>query len=709
MRDLTLLLLGGLMSGAAVLGQTPQAPVFRGGVTLVPVDVSVVDRDGKPVPGLTADDFEVKLDGHVQPVRAVAYEELGHPSAAPGVGPPTSQPLRETTNLAPPVEPRLFVLMLDDLSMAPSRGKGMFFAATRFVDQLPLSDVVGFTLSSGTATLNPTRNRPAVDAALRHTAGDFIDPRNTPPHVRVNISDALEIVSGVQSVLEQVIRDDCFGGRTVSQSERFESQCAEDVTRKARAVGDVARQIAGRQIAAYLNVINAMKDAPGLKELVVISDGIGVASREQMPIFQPIARAAAAAGVRLSVLSQDPDMIDLSSSGRAYFADNRNLVFDLMTMTDMAGGTFYRVMGQPDRFFDAVAVATSAVYHLGVEPPADSAAGRDFVLIARVKRSGVTVHANRVALAPAAPIVVPVEDQLEEAVARGLPNYGVPVTVATVIRRGDASGQLDLDANLEVPASASGPLTVMYGLLDAAGQLRTGRKMIETPSDGGTYRVSLSLPVAPGIYRLRFAIADATGHVGSIDAPVTAELGHVGPFFTSDVMTSWSGADSKPQFLALEEVPPTAVSLRTYLELYPAPDAPMPTDIRVQWSVIGSTTQPVAEQSVVPVQGTDRLTAAGQFPLDTLASGTYEIRATVLVAGRAIGAVSTTFRKADKGRLLTSAPHYPSRRISKRFAAVARRAGHQQAPSRDTPSNAPAVAYVTGSRGVTPKSWLRSR
>ncbi len=155
--------------------------------------------------------------------------------------------------------------------------------------------------------------------------------------------------------------------------------------------------------------------------------------------------------------------------------------------------------------------------------------------------------------------------------------------------------------------------------------------------------------MAPGIYRLRFAIADASGHVGSIDALVTAELDRVGPFLASDVMTSWSGADSKPQFLALEEVPPTATGLRTFLELYPASDAPLPADVRVQWSVIGSAVQPAAEQSVVPAQTTDRLTATGEFPLDNLAPGIYELRATVLVAGQTVGTVSTTFRKADKG------------------------------------------------------------
>ncbi len=656
MRRLAIVLVAACVAGPTVLGQTPQAPVFRGGVTLVPVDVTVLDHDEKPVPGLTAADFEVKLDGHVQLVRTVAYEEVALPSAATRAGTPTAAPPREVTNTAPPAEPRLFVVMLDDLSITPSRGKGMFFAATRFVDTLPISDVVGFTTSSGAATLNPTRNRQAVDAALRHAVGEFNDPRDLMAEYAVGLAEALEVRNGDDTTLQQIIQRDCFQGRTATQAAIANSGCAEQVARKVRMVGDLSVQTAANQIRAFLNVINAMKPAPGLKELVIISDGLGVASRQQLPTFEPVAKAAAAAGVQLSVLSQDPDMSDASKGGGAanagttgaaiVYADNRTLELDLQTMTDTAGGTFYRVMGQPDRFFNDVAVATSAVYHLGVEAPAGSVPGRDFKLAARVKRSGLTVHANHVALAPAPPVVIPVEDQLRAAVVEGLPNYGVPITVATVVRRGNTGAGLDVDANLEVPASAPGPLTAMFGLVDTAGKLRTGRKAIEAPTDGGDYRVSLSLPAAPGNYRLRFGVADANGHVGSIDVPLTAQLARVGPCLVSDVMTSWSGADGKSQFLALEEVPAAATALRTFLELYAPPDAPLPSEVRVEWSLVGRAAEPAAEQSVVPVQAADRLTAAGQFALEHLVPGTYEVRATVLVAGHAVGTVSTTIRKA---------------------------------------------------------------
>src|SRR5580704_13286930 len=108
--------------------QTPQAPTFRSTTSLVLVDVTVLDKDGKPVPGLTADDFQVKLDGQVRAVRAVTYEQIATPLAAPAAvaepdvaaGAPTRV---EARGAAPPPAPRrrVIVIMVDDLSLTPSR------------------------------------------------------------------------------------------------------------------------------------------------------------------------------------------------------------------------------------------------------------------------------------------------------------------------------------------------------------------------------------------------------------------------------------------------------------------------------------------------------------------------------------------------------------------------------------------------------------
>src|SRR5438105_12062986 len=51
-------------------------PVFRSDVSLVRVDVSVVDRDNRAVTGLRAYDFVLRESGRVQPIRNFASEEM---------------------------------------------------------------------------------------------------------------------------------------------------------------------------------------------------------------------------------------------------------------------------------------------------------------------------------------------------------------------------------------------------------------------------------------------------------------------------------------------------------------------------------------------------------------------------------------------------------------------------------------------------------
>ncbi len=56
------------LSGTVGQAQLPQLPQFRAGVTLVPIEVRVVDRDGNPVLGLTQADFAIREDGRPQDI-----------------------------------------------------------------------------------------------------------------------------------------------------------------------------------------------------------------------------------------------------------------------------------------------------------------------------------------------------------------------------------------------------------------------------------------------------------------------------------------------------------------------------------------------------------------------------------------------------------------------------------------------------------------
>jgi VWFA-related protein len=95
----------------------PQATFFSPvEVPLVNIDVYVSGKDGKPVPGLTADDFEVFEDGRVV--------EISHFYAAPGVSPATEAgggPEDEGTVQNRPRQDVFLVIYFDDTNL--SRGR----------------------------------------------------------------------------------------------------------------------------------------------------------------------------------------------------------------------------------------------------------------------------------------------------------------------------------------------------------------------------------------------------------------------------------------------------------------------------------------------------------------------------------------------------------------------------------------------------------
>ena len=627
-------------------GSQQQAPVFRAGVSLVTIDVTVLDRDGQPVPDLTAADFTVQLDKHPAAVRSLDFERGPATSSSAAVK-PSAAGVREASNAAPASEPRVFVLLADDLSLSPARGKSMLFAAARFVEGLPATDLVGFTTTSRTATINPTLNHAAVEAALRHTVGEFIDPRQAPPNVTVGLGEALEIAYGSEATLEQVAERECQLSAQASAALMATNSCVEQLRQKAQHISELTDATATRQRQAYRDVIAALRPAPGIKHVVIISDGLAVETRESGKLAD-LARAAAAAGVELSVLYEEADMNmqDAQNAAMVRRDDDRSLLMTgVQTLADLTGGEFYHVIGAPDPFFARVGASASGVYRLGVEAPAGVQPGRDFALSVAVNRPNVTVDANRHAVAPEAMTEGKVDARLRDAVTKGALLYGVPLSVNTTLRRGRSANEIELGANVEVPADVPGPLTLRFGLLDRKGGMKTAEKTIPAAAAGSNYRVSMTMPVAPGDYRLRFAVADATGEMGSLDMGVAAALPRIGPYLSSDLLTEWTAANGAPQFLALDSVPPTATGLHAFLELYPASGSEPPANVRVRFTLAPADEapgQPGETHEVAPLMRGDVAYASADFRVSDLPPGEYALTAVVLSGGATLGQASTT-------------------------------------------------------------------
>jgi hypothetical protein len=141
------------------------------------------------------------------------------------------------------------------------------------------------------------------------------------------------------------------------------------------------------------------------------------------------------------------------------------------------------------------------------------------------------------------------------------------------------------------------------------------------------------VPVAPGAYKLRFAAADATGTVGSIEAAVDARLMSMGPLLASGVTVE-----------GVQSVPGEARRVLAAIELYPGPGAAA-SDIIVKMTLVSGAVEGV-ERVVVPEVKDGVLRAEAEFLLPPAEPATYPyaIRVSVLNGATVLGTVRRDFK-----------------------------------------------------------------
>jgi len=135
------LLTSGLIVGAQAPVQPPDPPRFRVGVDVVRIDAVVTDGDGNRVTDLTVDDFELRQDGEVQPISLVQYIAVdGAPSEEDRLqstarGGSLRAPALPAARLTRDQVQRTMVLVIDDLGIAWENLEPTRKALRRFVDE----------------------------------------------------------------------------------------------------------------------------------------------------------------------------------------------------------------------------------------------------------------------------------------------------------------------------------------------------------------------------------------------------------------------------------------------------------------------------------------------------------------------------------------------------------------------------------------------
>src|SRR5204862_150432 len=134
-------------SASLVRAQQPAQPIFRSGTRLIVENVTVKDKNGNPVEGLTASDFAITEDGEPQVISFVEFQRLvtepspaGAPSASsppaaveqPGSKPPSPQISSGPAGSVHYRDKRLVVLYFDLTAMPPNDQIRAYAAAQRF-------------------------------------------------------------------------------------------------------------------------------------------------------------------------------------------------------------------------------------------------------------------------------------------------------------------------------------------------------------------------------------------------------------------------------------------------------------------------------------------------------------------------------------------------------------------------------------------------
>jgi VWFA-related protein len=153
------LFLAALIAGQPALPQ--QRATFSTTTNVVVVNVTVLDRNNKPIDTLSKDDFQVLEDGKPQKLQAVDFQRLTNtalppidapePPAPKGYNPAAEKTAHQTTMVSKYQDRRLMTLLFDFSSMQPAEQIRAKNAAVQFLTtQMTASDSVSLMIFGST-------------------------------------------------------------------------------------------------------------------------------------------------------------------------------------------------------------------------------------------------------------------------------------------------------------------------------------------------------------------------------------------------------------------------------------------------------------------------------------------------------------------------------------------------------------------------------
>jgi VWFA-related protein len=635
---------GGGRGGAGPTGQLPggrgaqptderqrqpeqdQTPTFRSSVLLVQIDAIVTDASGKPVTGLTADDFEILEQGKPRDITTFAAVDIP-------VTPPTEEVVPHVesdtkANTGPPG--RTYLIALDET--APDRALRARQILRRFVERfMGPNDLAAVALTG---------------RGLSTSGQDF--------------------TSNKRLILQAI--DKFTGGIPGFDAPAIQSSDGRQLASSLRKLTEFLATMPGRKVLIYIGESLGGIDPYGATDY----RGTSLSPAE----YDAHAAIAAATRGNVTIYPIDPrGATTETTAAESFDTSSLDARADLAGIADVTGGFALTGSNNYMPAFERLVRENSSYYTIGFSSDHDKRDGRFVGVQVKTKRPGLIVRARSGYVAPLGkerptevvtgdarlPTVaaalsspVPVNDLAMRVTAAAYRGKGKNATIAMVIEF-DAS-KLDL---VEKNGVMAADLEVSYLATDAKGKVRPGKRqagsigikkelMPQTLHTGVRLVTKFELP--GGRYQLRVALG-SLARAGSVVYDLEVPDFSAGALTMSNVLLTSTTAQIVVNSKLGDTIstglptPPVATrdfarpeTLSVYAEVYDnekrAGTTPPPLVVELRdpsGKVVRTATQ---QKTSTPASGDDRAVAiTSSMPLSELEPGPYILHLETRTAG----------------------------------------------------------------------------
>ncbi len=582
-----------IVAAATTVAWQQDIPRFRGGVDVVRFTATVLDKDRHPVMGLSAADFEVRVDGKPRPLAAFAAVTLPDDTPIAIAAAPLVAPDVQTNQLPP--EGRLVVIVMDRSTPVGQPMQAARAVANAAIDRLGPADLgaVVFT-AAGLLKYSQgiTADRARLHAAVAEALGGALEEPPLPPSLAAAVAargavQPSQPLNRVQLASEE-LSGECYCGI-----------CVPD------ALTALATELSG----------SLMRH----KSIVFVGSDIAIASTDPTghcgaliyPARERLSRALDEANVTFHAV--DPraleglgDTAELGApAGRTEQGSNLFRQSSLAVLPDYTGGRLVLNTNKPAEKIGAIFDESRSYYVLAIarDPAVPGADQRHRITIA-VKRADATVRArNLFFAADNTAKTKPAPNAAAAAMAELLPRADFPLQM-NLVPQFSEDGSPEVRVLLSVASAVAGKLDVLIASFDRVftpvGTPLKQRLDVPVAAVAGSaaFQWTSVLKRPPGDYEVRAAVATEDGTraasvIGYVDVPDVRKTGLV----LSGVVVRSAGRPTLQRVFAAGE--PVALAF----QLARANDAPPNVTVRyVLTDALGQTLARVAVPAATSVR-----------------------------------------------------------------------------------------------------------